>query len=58
MLARLSKVGYFIVVNVITAFNKIRIKEGNKYKIVFLTRYSLFKYLVILFRLYNILGTF
>ena len=34
-------------------FNKIKIKENYKKKITFLIYYSLFKYLVILFSLYN-----
>ncbi|KAF7572761.1 hypothetical protein PtrM4_076660 [Pyrenophora tritici-repentis] len=44
-LAQLANVAYFTVVDVIAAFNKIRIKEGDKYKTAFLTQYSLFKYL-------------
>lgn len=57
-LARLTKVEYFTIINVITTFNKIYIKEDNKYKTIFLIYYSFFKYLVILFSLYNILGIF
>jgi len=57
-LARLSNVGYYTVVDVIAAFNKIRIKEGDKYKIAFLTRYRLFKYLVMPFSLCNAPSTF
>ena len=57
-LARLSNVRYYTIINVITAFNKIRIKKGNKYKIAFLTRYKLFKYLVMLFSLCNASSTF
>ena len=44
--------------NIITAFNKIRIKKGYKEKTAFLTKYRLFKYIVILFELYNTLSIF
>jgi hypothetical protein len=57
-LARLFKVRFYSIVNVIAAFNRLRIKEGNKHKTAFLTQYSLFEYLVIPFRLCNALGTF
>ena len=43
----------FIKFDIITIFNEIRIKEDNKEKTIFLTRYELFKYVVILFKLYN-----
>lgn len=39
-------------------FNTIRVAKSNKEKIAFLTRYKLYKYLVIPFSLYNALGTF
>jgi len=58
ILVRLSKVRYYLVVNIIAAFNCIYIKEGDEHKIAFLTRYRLFKYIIIPFRLYNALGTF
>jgi hypothetical protein len=57
-LAQLSKVRFYSIVNVIAAFNRLRIKEGDKHKTAFLTQYSLFKYLVMPFRLCNALGTF
>ena len=44
--------------NIITIFNKIRIKEGDKEKIIFLIRYGLFEYIVISFKLYNAPSTF
>ena len=37
--------------NIITAFHKIRIKEGDKWKTAFYMRYSLYKWLVTPFRL-------
>jgi hypothetical protein len=57
-LARLSKVGFYSIVDVIAAFNRLRIKEGDEHKTAFLTRYSLFEYLVMPFGLCNALGTF
>ena len=57
-LARLYAVKVFTKFNIIAAFNKIRIKAGEEEKTAFLTRYSLFKYIVIPFRLYNALSTF
>ena len=44
---------YFTKLNVITAFNRIRIAEGHKWLIAFITRFGLYKILVILFGLYN-----
>ena len=44
--------------NIIAIFNKIRIQRGYKYKTAFLTRYGLFEYIVIPFRLYNALVIF
>ena len=44
--------------DIIAAFNEIRVKKNYKKKIVFLTRYSLFEYIIISFKLYNIFITF
>jgi len=55
---RIVKVKIISLVDVIAAFNTVRIKEGDEEKTTFLTRYSFYKYLVMLFRLYNALGTF
>ena len=43
----------FIKFDIIIIFNKIRIKKDNEEKIIFLTRYKLFKYVIISFKLYN-----
>ena len=43
----------FIKFDIIIVFNEIRIKIEEEEKTVFFTRYKLFKYIVILFRLYN-----
>jgi hypothetical protein len=46
------------IVNVVAEFNTVRGKNGDEEKTAILTRYGLYKYLVILFRLFNALGTF
>ena len=48
----------FIKFDIIVIFNEIRIKEDNEEKIAFLTRYNLFEYVIILFKLYNALSIF
>ena len=40
------------------AYYRLRIKDGDKWKTAFRTRYSLFEYTVVPFRLTNALGTF
>lgn len=45
-------------IDIISAFNNIYIKEGYKYLIAFLTRFSLFELLVIPFRLTSTFTTF
>ena len=44
--------------DIIAAFNEIRVKKDYEEKIAFLTRYSLFEYIIIPFGLYNTLITF
>ena len=56
--ARLYTIKYFIKLNVIVIFNKIRIIEKNKHKTAFLIKYNLYKYVVILFNLCNIFEIF
>ena len=58
ILSRLYKAKVYSKFNIIAAFNKIRIKEGHKIKTAFLTRYSLYEYIVMPFGLYNTPGTF
>ena len=48
----------FIKFDIIVVFNKIRIKKEKEEKIIFLTRYELFEYIVIFFELYNASSTF
>ena len=57
-LARLCAAKVFTKFNIIAAFNEIRIKVGEEEKTAFLTRYSLFKYIVIPFGLYNAFNIF
>jgi len=44
---------YFTKLNIITAFNRIRITEGYKWLTAFITRFGLYEILVIPFSLYN-----
>jgi hypothetical protein len=53
MLDHLVKVQYFIKLNIIAAFNKIRVHKGDKKYTAFYTQWGLFKYLVMLFSVKN-----
>ena len=44
--------------DIIVIFNNIYIRFKNKKKIIFIIKYNLFKYIIILFKLYNVLITF
>ena len=57
-LARLYAVKIYTKFDIIAVFNKVRIRRDNKYKTVFITRYNLFEYIVILFDLCNISDIF
>ena len=48
----------FTKIDLKDAFNQMRIKEGNKWKTAFKTRYGTFEYLVMLFGLTNAPATF
>jgi Reverse transcriptase (RNA-dependent DNA polymerase) len=52
-LARLSRAKYFTKINIITAFNRLRITEGDEWKTAFKTRYGLYQYNVLPFGLSN-----
>ena len=52
-LNRLSRAKIFTKLDIISAFNRLRIREGDKPLTVFKTRFGLFKYLIIPFGLYN-----
>jgi hypothetical protein len=55
---RLCKIKIYTKFDVIAAFNKIRIKEDHEEKTAFLIRYRFYEYLIISFKLCNILETF
>ena len=57
-LRSLSKVKWLTKLDVIAAFHKIRIKEGDEWKTAFRTRYGLFEYLVTPFGLTGAPATF
>jgi hypothetical protein len=57
-LARLAKVRIMSLVDVVAAFNTVRVKEGDEEKTAFLTRYGLYEYMVMPFGLCNAPGTF
>jgi hypothetical protein len=57
-LARLNKTKFYTKLDIITAFNRIRITEKQEYLIVFNIYYSFFEILVISFGLSNTLVIF
>ncbi|SLM38210.1 retrotransposon nucleocapsid protein [Lasallia pustulata] len=57
-LSRLSNAKYYTKLDIIAAFNTIRIKEGQEWLTAFNTHYGLFETLVIPFRLSNAPATF
>ena len=57
-LSRLSKARFFTKLDVIAAFNRIRIAEGDEYLTAFRTRYGLFQYNVMPFGLTGAPSTF
>jgi RNase H-like domain found in reverse transcriptase/Reverse transcriptase (RNA-dependent DNA polymerase) len=52
-LARLSRAKYFTKIDIIAAFNRLRIAEGDEWKTAFKTRYGLYQYNVLPFGLSN-----
>ena len=50
---RFNQVKIFIKLDIIVAFNKIRIRKKNEFLIVFRTRFKLFEYLIMFFDLCN-----
>ena len=57
-LNNLKGIKYFLKVNIIAAFNNVRIKARQEYLTAFCTRFGLYKSLVMLFRLSRALATF
>ena len=58
ILDRLSQAKFYTKLDIIAAFNRMRIKEGEEWKTAFRTRYGLFEYLVMPFGLYGAPATF
>ena len=52
-LSQLSKAKYYTKLDIISAFNKLRIREGDEWKAAFTCRYGLFEPLVLPFGLSN-----
>jgi Retroviral aspartyl protease./Reverse transcriptase (RNA-dependent DNA polymerase). len=52
-LDRLCKARYYTKLDIIAAFNRLRIAQGDEWKTAFRTRYGLFEYLVMPFGLTN-----
>lgn len=57
-LNNIAKAKYFIKLDIIAAFHKLRIAEGNEWLTAFRTRYELFEWLVTLFGMANASNTF
>jgi len=57
-LNNLQGIKYFLKIDIISAFNNVRIKEGQEHLTAFRTRFSLFESLVIPFRLTGAPATF
>lgn len=57
-LTKLCNVKIYNKFNIIVVFNEIKIRIENEKKIVFLTRYNLFEYVIMLFELYNVSSIF
>ena len=55
---RLQGAQWFTAFDIPGAYNRIRIKAGHEWKTAFRTRFGLYEYLVILFRLINALAIF
>jgi hypothetical protein len=52
-LERLSKSRYYTKLDIVAAFNNLRIREGDEYMTAFITRYGLYQYKVLPFGLCN-----
>ena len=55
---KLKKAKYFNKLNLIWEYNNMQIKEGDKWKVAFLTKKELFKPQIMYFGLCNLPGTF
>jgi hypothetical protein len=57
-LSRLSKAKVYTMLDIISAFNRLRIADGGEWKTAFRTRYGLYEYLVMPFGLANAPSSF
>lgn len=57
-LDRLTNAKWYTKIDIIVAFNKLRIRPGDEWKTAFSTRYGLYEYLVMLFGLGNAPSSF
>ena len=57
-LNQMSKTQYFTKLDVVTAFNKLWMVKGDEWLTVFHIHYGLYKYLVMLFELFNVSASF
>ena len=55
---QLNQIKYFSKINLRDIFYRIRVNPGDRWKIIFHTKYGYFKYMVIPFNFINILITF
>ena len=58
ILNQMSKTQYFIKLDVVAAFNKLWMIKRDEWLTVFCTHYGLYKYLVMLFELFNVSVSF
>lgn len=54
----ICKVKIFIKINIIAAFHKLQMAQGEEWKTAFWSRYSLYEYMVMPFGLINVLSAF
>ena len=57
-LEKLGKAKDFNGIDIATAYYQVRITKGNMYKTIYLTNKDLYKYIKMLFELYNAPETF
>jgi hypothetical protein len=57
-LDQIFRAKYYTKLNIIAAFNKIRIAKGHEWKTAFITKFGLFETIVMPFGLCNILANF
>ena len=58
ILNRLTKSEYFTKLNIVAVFNKIKIVENEKWKLVLIIKYGLFEFLIMNFGFRGIPSTF